>query len=131
MGGAEAALNRFLIGVEDALHAIRRKRPWLAEQTGIPISTINGWFSEDRQPRIEIAVRIAQALDTTVEYLVTGERPTQEQHEPDLEEFLDLLGSLSREQRTELKGAMRQYASTHFASRDKDEERTPGGSRTA
>lgn len=46
----------------------------LAAETGISINTINHYFqtSNPTQPQAEVAVKIAKALNTTVEYLVTG-----------------------------------------------------------
>ncbi len=40
------------------------------------VGTVNTWFMNDRIPRVDVAVQIARALGTTVEYLVRGEHPT-------------------------------------------------------
>lgn len=45
----------------------------LAQKTGIKKTTIDNYLgSRDCQPSVEYAVKIAQALDVSVEYLVTG-----------------------------------------------------------
>jgi transcriptional regulator with XRE-family HTH domain len=41
-------------------------------KTGIKQSTLSTWRSEKTYPRADDAVRIATALQTTVEFLVTG-----------------------------------------------------------
>jgi transcriptional regulator with XRE-family HTH domain len=41
-------------------------------KTGIKQSTLSVWRIRKTYPRADDAVRIAEALDTTVEYLVTG-----------------------------------------------------------
>ncbi len=43
--------------------------------TNISVNTIRGWFSKDLTPDVFNAVKIAKALNVTVEYLVTGEQP--------------------------------------------------------
>ena len=51
----------------------------LAAKTGININTLNHYLSGNKSmPRADAAVKIAAALDVTVEYLVTGAmgRPT-------------------------------------------------------
>jgi transcriptional regulator with XRE-family HTH domain len=41
-------------------------------KTGISQSTLSTWRTQKTYPRADIAVEIAEALQTTVEYLVTG-----------------------------------------------------------
>ena len=47
----------------------------LAELCGISVNTLIGWISKGRLPDAEYATLISKALNTTVEYLVTGEEP--------------------------------------------------------
>ncbi|MDR2741358.1 MAG: helix-turn-helix domain containing protein [Treponema sp.] len=42
-------------------------------RTQVKQSTLSTWRSKKKFPRADMAVKIAKALDTTVEYLVTGE----------------------------------------------------------
>lgn len=45
----------------------------LAAKSGVNICSLNGYLSKkDQQPCAETAVRIARALNVSVEYLVTG-----------------------------------------------------------
>ena len=54
------------------IKARNTKQQAIAEQTGISILTLRGWITHDRLPDVVSAYKIAQALGTTVEYLVTG-----------------------------------------------------------
>ena len=45
----------------------------LCKETGLSLNTLRGWISKNVLPRADEAVRIAKALNTSVEYLVTGE----------------------------------------------------------
>jgi len=45
---------------------------WVAKRAGISFNTFQGWVSKAIYPRVNEAVRIASALDTSVEYLVRG-----------------------------------------------------------
>jgi len=47
----------------------------LLESLGINYSTYKGYKQYGNLPRADEAVKIAQALETTVEYLVTGNKP--------------------------------------------------------
>lgn len=45
-----------------------------ATKIGISVSTLNMYLYRNSMPSADIAVKMARALHTTVEYLVTGER---------------------------------------------------------
>lgn len=52
----------------------------LAEKTKISIGTLNHYLAEkSTEPTAENAVKIAQALGVTTEYLVTGKAPAEQQ----------------------------------------------------
>ena len=53
-----------------------QKQEWLAEQTGIKYQTLRSWVSKDILPRVDDAVKIAHALEVSVEYLVEGANST-------------------------------------------------------
>ncbi len=62
----------------------------LGRQAGIEHRTIEGWTSSRKTiPRADAAVAIAQALDTTVEYLITGEAPAGWRPPPRIEAIVD------------------------------------------
>jgi transcriptional regulator with XRE-family HTH domain len=45
---------------------------WVARKAGISFNTFQGWIAKGIYPRVNDAVRIAVALNTSVEYLVSG-----------------------------------------------------------
>jgi len=45
---------------------------WVAQKADISFNTFQGWISKAIYPRVNEAVRIAAALDTSVEYLFRG-----------------------------------------------------------
>jgi len=48
---------------------------WVAGQIGVSYRTFRGWMYRKIMPNADQVVAIAEALDTTVEYLVTGKNP--------------------------------------------------------
>ena len=48
---------------------------WLAKKIDVPFGTLRKWLSRQTMPNADQAVAMAEALGTTVEYLVTGEKP--------------------------------------------------------
>ena len=59
------------------------KRLALATEIGQTVQCFTDWKRRDSVPSADIAVRIASALGTTVEYLVTGTEPPKETKIPD------------------------------------------------
>lgn len=89
----------------------------LARASGINESTMHNFWRPDRKalPYADDAVRIARALGTSVEYLVTGEGPSgSERQDPDLEQICSLLRGLTHDQLVELRGMIRERIETHF-----------------
>lgn len=74
-------MNIFLERLKDELSYQSLTQKELAEKTGISVNTIRGWFSKDLVPDVFNAVKVAQALDITVEYLVTGINENQAEKE--------------------------------------------------
>jgi transcriptional regulator with XRE-family HTH domain len=48
---------------------------WVAKKIGTRADTFSRWVQRNTVPRADQVVAIAEALDTTVEYLVTGKNP--------------------------------------------------------
>ena len=65
-------MNTFLENLKDELSYQGLTQKELSEKTGISVNTIRGWFSKDLVPDVFNAVKIAQALNLSVEYLATG-----------------------------------------------------------
>ena len=65
-------MNIFLERLKDEISYQGLTQKELAERTEISVNTIRGWFSKDLVPDVFNAVKVAKALNTSVEYLVTG-----------------------------------------------------------
>ena len=48
------------------------KPSWLGKIASVPESTISRWRDQKKYPSVEKVVKMAQAVDRSVEYLVTG-----------------------------------------------------------
>lgn len=87
--------NGFLRRIDQLLVDLNQRRPWLAEQSGIKIGTINSWYHNNRYPYVNHAQSIADALGTTVDYLMTGREPERGLEDPTIAEIIDYLESLT------------------------------------
>lgn len=67
-------MNDFLKNLKAKLDEKGITQKELAEKTNISVNTIRGWFSKDFIPDVAVSTKIAKALDTTTEYLVTGKQ---------------------------------------------------------
>jgi transcriptional regulator with XRE-family HTH domain len=65
--------NDFWKRTKALIKARNVKQETICEETGISLGTLRGWITHSRLPDAAQAVRIAKALQTSVEYLVTGE----------------------------------------------------------
>ena len=74
-------MNIFLERLKDELSYQGLTQKELSERTDISVNTIRGWFSKDLAPDVFNAVKVAKALNTTVEYLVTGEEENKAEKE--------------------------------------------------
>lgn len=90
-------MNDVLRRINDRLHELDRRRPWLAQASGIDKNTINTWFQSDRIPRMDFAARIAEALGVTLDWLATGIEPEPILSDPVLAEICALLKGASDE----------------------------------
>ncbi|MDC7233395.1 MAG: helix-turn-helix domain-containing protein [Spirochaetales bacterium] len=61
----------YQIRISKLLKTMNKKRPWLAQRSGVPVGTINGWF-RGRIPRADHLLSVAKVLGTSVEYLLEG-----------------------------------------------------------
>jgi len=62
----------FWENVKKEIKSQNTTQEWVARKAGISFNTFQGWISKAIYPRVNEAVRIAAALDTSVEYLVRG-----------------------------------------------------------
>ena len=88
-----------------------------AEQVGISINTLNMYLYRGSIPAADVAVKMAQALNTTTEYLVTGTDsttpPSKSGTKSDWQkkEINHILATLSSEQLTHFLEIARAYKS--------------------
>ena len=62
----------FWENVRKEIKAQNTTQEWVAKNSGISFNTFQGWISKGIFPRVNEAVRIAGALNISVEYLLTG-----------------------------------------------------------
>lgn len=80
------ALN-FWARVSDLMAEKKMTQSDLAKIIGISVPVIRNQIYRGILPRVDTAVLIAQTLDSTAEYLVTGKKPTP----PDISNKLDAI----------------------------------------
>jgi len=66
---------------------LSKKDLLIVAATGIPSSTLSTWKSKRKYPRADEAYKIAKTLNTTVEYLITGEEPANTMCPPPVNEI--------------------------------------------
>ena len=65
----EAFKRDFVYNVDDRLYSKGMTRGQLAKIIGVPAATMSGWMTRKNLPPVGMAMRIARALDCTVEDL--------------------------------------------------------------
>jgi transcriptional regulator with XRE-family HTH domain len=68
--GDNAAL--FWENIKKEIKQQNTTQEWVAKKAGISFNTFQGWIAKGIYPRVNEAVRISLALNTSVEYLVSG-----------------------------------------------------------
>ena len=68
-------MSDFFERLDDLLKANHITQTYLADSLKIRRANFSDWRKNGNLPSADIAVKIAQALNTTVEYLVTGKEP--------------------------------------------------------
>ena len=48
---------------------------WIAGKVGVPLSTFRKWMTRKTYPNLKEGVEIAELLETSAEYLITGTEP--------------------------------------------------------
>jgi transcriptional regulator with XRE-family HTH domain len=65
-------MSEFWKNVNKTLKQQHSNQIELSSKSGIILQTLRGWVSKEILPRVDDAHKIAQALNVTVEYLLTG-----------------------------------------------------------
>ena len=63
--------------VLDELEYQGKTRKWLAAKANFDVSTIGSGLKRNGLPSVDLALRIADALEVSVKYLVTGKNPSE------------------------------------------------------
>lgn len=94
-------MNEFWSRVDNVLDRDGLSRKWLSKETGISLNTINSWFNkEDTYPAVDKAFLIAQALGTSVDFLMSGTEYTENQIQGD--QMKNLVNYLQKQSRDDL-----------------------------
>lgn len=87
----------FLQRIDDLIVKNNTKRQAVANYAHIRPQTISNWISQNSLPRVDTAIKIAQYLNTTVEYLVTGDNPPEWRPPARIAEIVSILETLPDE----------------------------------
>ena len=74
----------FWIRLKNAIKTQNTTQEWIAGKIGVPLSTFRKWMSNKTYPDIKEGIEIAKLLETSAEYLVTGNHSqglSEEEHE--------------------------------------------------
>lgn len=66
--------------IENIMEEKKIKQSDLVKKLEVGKTTINSWFSKKSDPKAEYIMKIAELLEVSVEYLLTGEEPKQEHY---------------------------------------------------
>ena len=61
--------------LKNEIKAKNTTQEWIAKQIGVPYGTFRKWMTRKTYPNIKEGIEIAELLETTAEYLVTGTEP--------------------------------------------------------
>ena len=59
--------------LKNTIKAQNTTQEWVAGKIGVPLNTFKKWMNRRTYPNLKNGIEIAKLLETTAEYLVTGE----------------------------------------------------------
>jgi len=65
----------FWLRLKNAIKLQNTTQEWIAGKIGVPLSTFKKWMTRKTYPNLKEAIEIAKLLETSAEYLLTGEHP--------------------------------------------------------
>jgi len=96
----------FWENVKNEIKLQNTTQEWVAKNSDISFNTFQGWISKNIYPRVNEAIRIANSLNTSVEYLASGsvqniKNPVGiiNQHLPKIQEHLEYIKEAVKELR--------------------------------
>jgi len=116
------------------IHLLRRKRKWsqadLAARVGATRPQITRYEKGDYEPRPDMLGRIADALETTADFLITGRDP-KTVRDTQLKSLLSKLDSLPEELRNVLveflESLLQVHQLTHLRRKTEKKPKKPAG----
>jgi transcriptional regulator with XRE-family HTH domain len=114
-------MNMFLENVDELLKQKGKRRTWISGQTGIALSTINSWFSKDILPRVDDALKVAQILNVSLDYLITGKgKPAG--NDPALQNIINFLKEQNHDTLVRIESSLTLF---NYTNMTQDMESTP------
>lgn len=109
-------------------HKLTQKE--LAENLGVPKSTVNNWIKLNRSIPAEQIIPICEFLGVSPYYLLTGEEPKHTNHlSKDQQELLDKYEKLTEREQGRILGRIDQMLETIEKDTSKDEDTAPRSDR--
>jgi transcriptional regulator with XRE-family HTH domain len=104
-------LEDFRDRIDQLLIPKRWKKPQLAQEAGVNYSTIKTWYNRrESVPNAKDLYCVAKALDTSVEYLLTGQQSpsTKKYEDPVKMQLLEYIENIDdHDQLVEIRGAVK------------------------
>lgn len=101
-------MNGFFERLTEALEDKHLTRADLSRLLNIPTSTLQNWKNGKTMPAADTALKIAQYLDVSLEYLITGkEKETEKKIKKSDLDFLDSFKKLPEPDREEIKAILK------------------------
>ena len=73
----------FWLRLKNAIKSQNTTQEWISGKIGVPLSTFRKWMTRKTYPNLREGIEIAKLLETSAEYLVTGQNPeglSEEEH---------------------------------------------------
>ena len=98
-------MTEFARRLSEEMDYLGIKKADLSRELNIPDSTIRSWWSRDAMPAADVALKVAQFLNVSLEYLITGKNapPKKEKRQEIDSVFLESFSMLSESDKEEIK----------------------------
>lgn len=80
-------MNGFLQRVLEEMDFLQVSKAELSRAIEVPDPTVRSWFTKDSIPAADTALRIADFLNVSLEYLVTGKKDESKKNKIELSDF--------------------------------------------
>lgn len=101
-------MNGFLQRVLEEMDFLQVSKAELSRAIEVPDPTVRSWFKKDSIPAADTALKIAQYLDVSLEYLITGkEKETEKKIKKSDLDFLESFKKLPEPDREEIKAILK------------------------